>query len=372
MRSVHRLRLSFALISAFAFTGCLDDGGGSGNDTSTGRLNFNGFNGLNYRTASQTGTTNMAGEFSYYPGETLEFRVGDLKLAQGVPAQKYVTLLEFFPEIRAGLKAPRIDNLGLRTHTLTEAQLIDNVALNNLTRFLIALNWSGNVGDGEGIDIRKRVIKQINAALPELSAPIDFTVSEADFTALGATPSPANELLAKICFYPEGSPLCDPPPTQQEIDSAPPRPDNEDNIDPDITYSEDLAALRSQILDSMRTVTGIDNDEVRGYLRRELKAISTAVANRYFLDDDVASYPASDTEIKQVALREIGGDIALAELEAISTRPQDVQVHSADWQSAEVEYFLAGPSGGESELLMSFRPEGTYRWVRKPLRVIIR
>ena len=117
-------------------------------------------------------------------------------------------------------------------------------------------------------------------------------------------------------------------------------------------------------------------EDAQTYLTRELKGISTAVAKRYYLDDDVASYPATDTAIKQVAVRRIGGGLALAELEAISTRPQDIQVYSTDWQSAEVEYFVAGPvagtSGRESELLLSFRPENTYRWVRKQLRVIIR
>lgn len=373
MRSVHRFRLTLTLLSALAMTACLDDSGGSpADDTSAGRLNFNGVSGLRYQTASQSGSTGANGEFRYYPGETLDFYVGDLRLAQGVPAQQYVTLLEFFPDIRAGLQTPLIDDEGLSTHTLTEAQLIEDVALNNLTRLLIALNWNDNVGDGEAIEIRDRVIEQLNAALPGLSEPIDFTVSPAEFTAQGANPSPANQLLAEICFYPEDSPLCDPPPTQAEIDNAPPRPQNEENIDPDVLYSEDLAAIRSQILDSVRSVSGIDDDEVQAYLFRELKAISTAVANRYYLADAVASYPASDTAIKAVRVRKIADEPVLAALEATSTRPQDVQIHSASWQSAEVEYFVAGPSGGESELLLSFRPEDTYRWVRKQLRVVIR
>lgn len=373
MRSVHRFRLPFTLLAMLALAGCLDSGGDSaGDDTRVGRLHFNGFSGLRYQTASQTGTTNGTGEFRYYPGEALEFRVGDLLLAEGVPAGQYVTLLEFFPDIRAELQIPLTDSQGLSTHTLREAQVIDNTTLNNLSRFLMALNWSENIGEGEGIDIRDRVIRQLNAALPNLSTPIDFTVSEAAFTAQGASPSPANELLAAICFYPEDSPLCEPPPTLQEIDNAPPRPADEDQIDPDTVYSEDLAALRSRILDSVRTVSAIDNEDVKTYLLRELKAITTAVANEYYLDEDVASHPASDTAIKTVAVRKIGGQPALAELEAVSTRPQDIQVHATGWQSGEVEYFVAGPAGGESELLLSFRPEDTYRWVRKQLRVIIR
>lgn len=373
MRSVHRFQLTFTLFSALALAGCLDDGGSSaGNDTLAGRLNFNGVSGVGYQTASQTGTTTDSGGFRYYPGETIEFRVGNLPLAQGVPAGEFVTFLEFFPEVRAALQAPLVDSEGLSTHTLREQQLLQNIPLNNLSRFLIALNWTENIGDGEGIDIRDRVIKQLNAALPGLSAPIDFTVGEAEFTAEGSNPSPANQLLAEICFYPPDDPLCQPPPTPEEISNAPSRPVDENAIDPDMVYSEDLAALRARILDSVRTVTEVDNETVKNYLSRELKAITTAVSNRYYLDEEVASVPASDTAIKSVAIRKIGGDLALAELEAISTRPQDIQVHATDWQRGEVEYFVAGPAGGESELLLSFRPEDTYRWVRKQLRVLIR
>ena len=133
-----------------------------------------------------------------------------------------------------------------------------------------------------------------------------------------------------------------------------------------------FSAKKDRIENAVRTMEDIDTEDAQTYLTRELKAISTTVANRYFLDEDVASHPATDTALKQVAVRKIGGGLALAELEAISTRPQDVQINSADWQSGEVEYFVAGPSGGESELLLSFRPEDTYRWVRKQLRVIIR
>ncbi len=139
-----------------------------------------------------------------------------------------------------------------------------------------------------------------------------------------------------------------------------------------VVKGEDLQAKKDRIENAVRTMEDIDTEDAQTYLTRELKAISTTVANRYFLDEDVASHPATDTALKQVAVRKIGGGLALAELEAISTRPQDVQINSADWQNGVVEYFVAGPSGGESELLLSFRPEDTYRWVRKQLRVIIR
>ncbi|WP_417567769.1 organic solvent ABC transporter permease [Marinobacter sp.] len=372
MRSVHRIQLSLALLSTLAFTGCLDDDSGAGDGTNTGRLNFNGISGLTYQTASQAGTTDAAGEFRYYPGETLVFRVGELPLVSGVPARQYVTLLEFFETTRTALQASMVDDEGLTTHTLTEQQVLENTTLMNMTRFLMLLNWSENIPEGEGIDVRKRVISQLNAALPNLTGAIDFTVSESEFTAITPIPSPANQLLAAICFYPENDELCEQPPTQAEIDNAPPRPENADERDPNVEYKEDLKAKKERIEGSVRSMEDNSAEDAQTYLTRELKAISTTVANQYYLDDDIASYPASDTAIKQVAVRRIGGGRALAELEAISTRTQDVQIHSADWQSAEVEYFVAGASGGESELLLSFRPENTYRWVRKQLRVIIR
>jgi hypothetical protein len=72
-----------------------------------------------------------------------------------------------------------------------------------------------------------------------------------------------------------------------------------------------------------------------------------------------------------VSVRKIAGTPELADIEAISTRDQDVAVHSFGWQSASVDYFLAGDSGGEAEILVNFKPNDTYRWVKKSLRVVI-
>lgn len=372
MTSVHLTRLLFTLWSTLALTACLDDGGSGNDDTSVGRIHYNGFSGLTYQTASQRGTTNDQGEFRYYPGETLSLWVGDLKITDGVPAQKYVTLLEFFPDIRAALNNPAVDDERLSTHTTREQRLLDDRSLKNVTRFLIALNWTENVRKGEGIEIRDRVIDQLNAALPSLTAPIDFTVSEAEFTALGETPSPANQLLAAICFYPEGNFLCENPPSLEEIAAAPSRPEDEADRDPETVYQEDLQTTRDRILEAIRTIDDIDSDDVDGYLTRELTAITTAVSNRYYLNEDVVSHPASDTAIKTVRIRRIGSTPELADVEAISTRPSDVMINATGWQEAEVEYFVAGETGGESELVVSFRPDDTYRWIRKQLRVVIR
>jgi len=376
MRSVHFTSFLPSLISPIALTvfltGCFGGDGSGGDDGShSGQIMPSGISGLTYSTASRNGTTDINGRFSYYPGERLGLRVGNLELAEGVPVRPVVTLLEFFPDLRAALEIPGTTDEGLQSHRLTEQLLIENSTLINMTRFLLALNWSLNLSEGQGIDIRARVITQLNATLPDLDAPIDFTASESDFTAGGDNPSPANQLLQSICFYPADDELCEEPPTEEEIANADPRPEDEDDRDEDVEYREDLENKRDRILNAVRSLEDVDVEDAEGYLTRELDRISTQLANRYYLDDHVAEFPASDTGIKTVRVRKIADQPQLDTIEAISTRQQDVVVHSFSWQSASVEYFVAGEAGGESELLVNFRPEGTYRWVKKQLRVII-
>jgi hypothetical protein len=377
MRSAHHTSVLPSLICPLALTvflaGCFGGDGSGGDDGSlVGQIMPSGISGLTYSTASRNGTTNANGRFTYYPGERLTLRVGNLQLAEDVPARAVVTPLEFFPDVRAALEIPGTTDEGLQSHRLTEQQLIQtNVPLTNLTRFLLALNWSLNLSNGQGIDIRDRVIAQLNTALPELDEPIDFNVPENDFAEGGNSPSPANQLLQSICFYPAGDELCEDPPTEEAIASADPRPEDEDARDDNVEYREDLQSKRDRILNAVRSLEDVDVGDVEGYLTRELDTITTQLANRYYLDDYVAEFPASDTTIKTVQIRKVAGQPELDTIEAISTRDQDVVVHSFGWQSASVEYFVAGESGGESELLVNFRPEGTYRWVKKQLRVLI-
>lgn len=355
-------------------SGCFGgDGSGGGDGSRSGQIMPSGISGLSYSTASRNGTTDTSGRFNYYPGERLSLRIGNLQLAEDVPARPVVTPLEFFADLRAALEIPGTTDEGLQSHRLTEQQLIQNdVTLINLTRFLLALNWSLNLSNGQGIDIRERVITQLNAALPDLDAPIAFDVPESEFAEGGNSPSPANQLLQSICFYPADDELCEDPPTEEEIANADPRPEDEDDRDEDVEYREDLQNKRERILNAVRSLEDVDVEDAEGYLTRELDTISTQLANRYYLDDYVAEFPASDTAIKTVRVRKIANQPQLDTIEAISTRNQDVVVHSFSWQSASVEYFVAGEQGGESELLVNFRPEGTYRWVKKQLRVLIR
>lgn len=372
MRSVHLLKLSLPLMAALSLSGCLGgDSGGGSDDSRTGSLTHNGISGLNYTSASRSEKTDGSGQFRYYAGERLTFAVGDLTLATEVSAAEYVTPLEFPADIRERLNSPGIDDEGLRSHQITEQQLLNDTTLLNLTRFLLALNWEETTTDGQGIEIRDRVIRQLNQALPDLTAPIDFTVSENEFTEQGTTPSPANQLLAAICFYPAGDELCQTPPTEADIDNAMPRPEDEDLRDPDQEYREDLQSKRDRILESVRSLEDFDAEAAQDYLTRELDAITTDIGNRYYLGKETASHPANDTAIKEAAIRRINGEPDLDAIEAMSTRDQEVVVHSFSWQSATVDYFIAGGSGGESEIIINFRPANSYRWIRKSLRVII-
>ena len=267
MKLVHLTRFILPLSAAIALTGCFDSGSSSGSDdTRTGRIHFQGVGGLTYQTASQSGKTNTRGEFRYYPGETLSVKVGNLPIAEGIPAREYVTFLEFQEDTRTALQTPGVDDEGLSSHQVREQLLFENSTLMNLSRFLLALNWTENVDEDEGIDIRERVINQLNRALdnPNLPNTVNFNVSTSEFTAEN---SPANQILAEICFYPEDDPLCGQPPTQEEIDNATERPvDGE--LDPDIDYKEDLEALRERILQSVRNMDEFDNEQARNYLRR--------------------------------------------------------------------------------------------------------
>jgi hypothetical protein len=375
MKSVHLKTASFLLMSSLFMAGCLhgDDDSGNGDGSREGKITPTGISGLAYQTASRNGTTGEKGQYRYFPGETLRLSVGNLELVSGVPVEPVVTPLEFFTTEREALKIAGTTDEGLQSHRITEQQLIQSSdSVINLTRFLMTLNWRMRTQRGEGIEIRKRVIDQLNAALTQISDPIDFSVPRGEFAfEEDDTLSPANQLLAEICFYPPDDVLCEDPPTQEKIDNAPPRPEAPDDRVDDVEYSEDLEAKRDRILKSIRTIESVDVQTAEVYLTRELDILTTQLGIRYYLNEFVADFPASDTSIQTANVRKIAGTPELADIEAISTRDQDVVVHSFGWQSASVDYFLAGDSGGEAEILVNFKPSDTYRWVKKSLRVII-
>ncbi|WP_148863012.1 organic solvent ABC transporter permease [Marinobacter fonticola] len=367
------------LISSLALLqGCFGGDGDDGDDTLTGQLTLTGVEGLDYRTQSQTGETDSAGRFRYYPGETISFSIGNLEIASGVPTDKVITPLQFLPESRAALQSAIADEQGLLSHKPVERQVIGLPALINLTRLLLTLDDNQSTSDGDGVTVTDRVISQLNEQLNTLDAEIDFSQPVGTF-ALADIPensedapeySAVNRLLREICFYPEDDELCQQPPTQAEIDAAPELGDGEER-DPDIDYTQDLENKRDRILDAIRDVNDIDLEDVEEYLLRELDRITTDRANDYYLSTVTANIPATDTDIREVFIKKIGGKPDVLQIEAKSTDPSAVVIHSASAQTHSVEYFIDGAPGDESDLIVNFRPAGDYRWLRKPLRVII-
>lgn len=367
------------LISSLALLhGCGGDSGG-GDDTSTGQLTLTGVEGLAYQTQSQTGETDARGHFKYYAGETVSFSVGDLQIASDVPADDVITPLQFLAETREALRNAVPDDQGLLSHRPVERQVIDNPTLVNITRFLLTLDDNQSIADGDSVVISDRVVNQLNEQLNNLAAPIDFTQPVGTF-ALADTGqenddsdnqySPANQLLREICFQPEGDELCEEPPTQAEIDAAPELAEDEVR-DPDIEYKIDLENKRERILNAIRGVDDIELDEVEEYLLRELDRITTDRANDYYLSSVTANLSSTDTGIKEVILKKVGGTPDLLQIEAKSTDPSAVVVHSYSAQTHSVDYFVAGEPGEESDLIVNFRPADDYRWLRKPLRIVI-
>ncbi|BES71145.1 hypothetical protein RE428_21630 [Marinobacter nanhaiticus D15-8W] len=367
------------LISSLALLqGCGGDSGG-GDDTSTGQLTLSGVEGLAYQTQSQTGETDANGHFKYYPGETVSFSVGDLPIASDVPADDIITPLQFLAETREALRNAIPDDQGLLSHRPVERQVIDNPTLVNITRFLLALDDNQSIADDDNVVITDRVVSQLNEQLKALATPIDFAQPVSTFAVadIGEADddsddqySPVNQLLRDICFQPEGDELCEDPPTQAEIDAAPELAEDEVR-DPDIEYKIDLENERERILNAIREVNDIDLDDVEEYLLRELDRITTDRANDYYLSSVTANLPATDTRIKDVILKKVGGKPDLLKIEAKSTNPSAVVVHSYNAQTHSVEYFVAGEAGEESNLIINFRPADDYRWLRKPLRVVI-
>ncbi|TBW59097.1 organic solvent ABC transporter permease [Marinobacter halodurans] len=369
----------FLLLAPLALIqGC--GGGDGGDDTATGQLTLSGIQGLSYQTRSQTGTTDARGRFHYYAGETLTLSVGNLPLVSGVPADEVVTPLEFLPETRRLLDNATVDDLGLLSHRPAEQQAIANTTLRNMTRFLLALDEDGTTADSNQLVFTDRVISQLNAALSTLDQPIDFTVPESQFinevtedreTTADADLTPANRLLKAICFYPEGDELCEDPPTQADIDAAPTPPENGTARDPDVVYSDELESKRNRILNAIRKVEDIDSDDIDEYLTSELDRITTDIANEYYLSQVTQELPASDTAIHEVTVRRVGQKVSLESIEAISTDENALVVHSYSAQTHSAEYFIDGEAGDDAELIVNFKPDDDYRWLRKPLRVVI-
>ena len=94
MKTIQTCVYTFALL---ILTACGDGGGSSsGSEVQNGVFIDSAVEGVTFTTATQSGTTDSAGTFSYLPGEIVSFYIGDILIgsAQG---QAQLTPLEFVP-----------------------------------------------------------------------------------------------------------------------------------------------------------------------------------------------------------------------------------------------------------------------------------
>ena len=91
---------------------------------STGVLVDSPVTNIHYKTPTHQGSTNAKGEFSYAPGETVAFSIGDIGIGEG-PAKGVMTLLD-----------------------LTGASTIDDTATINIARLLQSLDEDGDATNG--------------------------------------------------------------------------------------------------------------------------------------------------------------------------------------------------------------------------------
>ncbi|MGP4842597.1 organic solvent ABC transporter permease [Marinobacter sp. 1Y8] len=369
-----RIKTALLVVSTLTLHGCFGGDGGGGNDTATGQITLTGIGGLTYQTQSQRSLTDASGRYAYYPGETVDLNIGDLPVGIDIPTDDVITPLQFLPETRAQLQSSVTDEFGLLSHKPVEKQVIQNSTLINITRFMMAMDDNETTNDGGNIYFTARNISQLNQAMTYLPDSIDFTLPVSVFALDDEDTgemSAANKALSEICFYPPDDELCEDPPTQAEIDAAPAPPTADEPRDENVVYRDDLENKRDRILAAIRKVGDIQLPEVEEYLLRELDKITTERTNRYYLSTVTANISATDTGIREVFVRLVGGEPNLQGLEALSTDEMAVVVHSTSAQTHSAEYFVAGAPGDESEVIVNFRPADDYRWLRKPLRVII-
>ena len=365
------IRKSLVIGTVLVLSACGGSGGGGGNADNgllTGQFTDLGIEGVRYQTQSQSGLTDEDGRFQYYPGETVDFWVGNLQIGSAVPAAPYITLLDMTEASRAQLNAGGVNDQGLSDHRPVEDALTSDLYISNLTRLMLTLDDDRGASANSNIRFSERDIAQFNVQLEAIGGTLDLTVPNDEF-ANKTTLSPANQILKSICFFPEDDFRCGEPPTQAEIDAAPPRPQVAEDIDPDITYREDLIQRQRSIEDSKRTLDLTSLDRVRTYLLQQANAYNAKLGEPYFLSDFAVNIPAGDQAIRRLTVESFKGDVILDNLVVISTNPQAVTVHSSSAQLRTVEYYATGAAGTESTLLINFRLPGEYRWIRKSVRV---
>ncbi len=141
-----------AAICCLALSACggssSDNGEGSADTVLTGVFIDSAVSGLSYQTETFSGTTNSLGEFEYLNGENITFAIGSLILPT-VPAEETITPVSLSP-----------------------TKSIDDDTAINIARLLQSLDSDDNTSNGISI----------SDSAGAVSAPLDFSVSQEEFT----------------------------------------------------------------------------------------------------------------------------------------------------------------------------------------------
>lgn len=361
--------------------GCIggDDNGGGNDDRETGTLMHIGVENVHYETRSQSDTTDEDGTFRFHPGEKLTFRVGDLVLAENVPAAPFLSPIDFTAEARQKLDRGGTDRYGLLTHRVVEEDLAanDRQAI-NITRLLMVMSEDNESEPVETLTITQRTIDQLNAYLADEDNPrIDFDVPVDEFARPDTEgddvrndegdlqadiSSPTNLMLDSICFEPEDSDLCDPPPTKSDINNA-----GDDEL------REELEQERGQIIEARRTLQDVSANDVTEFLERDTLIFKGDLESPFFLTPETLTIEPQDDGIKEVTIQRTGSsDFSLDDIEADITG-EGWSIESTDWQTGTVRFYHDGSSTEPGVVTVNFRVDfpdfDNYRWFQKTLRV---
>jgi len=116
-------RFLIAAAALLVLGACANDSGTATTDR-TGQFLDSAVYGLNYQTASVSGTTDIDGNFSYQTGESIQFSIGEIALPE-VPAASTMTALNVF-----------------------DTDDVFSTAVVNLNRLLQSLDANGDPSDG--------------------------------------------------------------------------------------------------------------------------------------------------------------------------------------------------------------------------------
>jgi hypothetical protein len=177
MKQFNRLHLSILYCTALSLVGC---GGSSNEDASsadtgsllTGYFTDSAVEGLNYKTNTQSGVTDVNGAFSYQAGESVVFSIGDFVLGESATAAPKMTPLDLIPDATLPTTLNELSPLMDSDNSHTSESIAFRT-LNNMLTFLQALDSDKDASNGITVADGMAGILQ--------SESIDFTVDVFDF-----------------------------------------------------------------------------------------------------------------------------------------------------------------------------------------------